>query len=53
MREKATSAGVCFWLKQAVVDGELVELPELDGRTWAERPAATEPVGERQAVAGR
>lgn len=30
-----------FGLKQLAIDGKAVEVPEFDGRTWTERPAAT------------
>jgi protein gp37 len=39
LRDQCADAGVAFWLKQMVVDGKLVELPELDGRAWTGRPA--------------
>jgi protein gp37 len=40
LRDQCQAAGVRFWLKQLVIDGKLVELPELDGRVWQERPLA-------------
>jgi protein gp37 len=39
LRDQCTGAGTAFWLKQLVVDRKLVELPELDGEVWAQRPA--------------
>jgi protein gp37 len=38
LRDQCTAAGVAFWLKQLALDGRLVELPELDGQTWKQRP---------------
>jgi protein gp37 len=39
LRDQCHAASVAFWLKQLVRDRQLIELPELDGRTWAERPS--------------
>ncbi len=38
LRDQSTEAGVPFFLKQAAVDGKIVQLPELDGRTWSQFP---------------
>ena len=38
LRDQCVSAGTPFFYKQGPVDGKLVELPELDGRVWAEVP---------------
>jgi protein gp37 len=40
LRDQCAAAGGAFWLKQLVVDGKVVELPELDGRAWTGRPPA-------------
>ncbi len=37
LRDQAEAASVSFYLKQLVVGGKVRELPELDGRVWAER----------------
>ena len=39
LRNQCQAAGVPFFFKQAVRDGRMVSLPELDGRKWAEMPA--------------
>jgi protein gp37 len=39
IRDQCEEAGVAFFLKQLVIDGKLVSLPELDGRQWREFPA--------------
>ncbi len=38
LRDQCQAAGVPFFLKQAVINGKLNKEPELDGRTWRERP---------------
>jgi len=38
LRDQCVDAGVPFFYKQGPVNGRLVELPELDGRVWAEVP---------------
>jgi len=38
VRDQCLAEDVTFFLKQAVVDGKLVKLPELDGRVWNEWP---------------
>lgn len=38
LRDQCQGAGAPFFLKQMVVDGKLVKMPELDGRTWDEFP---------------
>lgn len=40
MSDQCAAAGVAFFLKQLIVDGRKVGLPELDGRVWAEMPGA-------------
>lgn len=40
LRDQCAAAGAAFWLKQLAVSGRIVELPELDGRVWAQRPGA-------------
>lgn len=42
LRDQCAEAGVPFLYKQGPVDGRLVELPELDGRVWAEVPEVCE-----------
>lgn len=37
-RDDCESAGCAFFLKAAMIDDQLVKLPELDGRTWEEMP---------------
>jgi protein gp37 len=46
LRDQCEAARVAFWLKQMVVDGKLVELPELDGTVWAQRPQACDKPAE-------
>lgn len=38
MRDQCQEAGVPFFLKQAEIDGNLVKMPELDGKQWAQYP---------------
>lgn len=38
LRDQCLEAGVAYFLKQMQVDGELVKLPELDGKVWDEVP---------------
>jgi protein gp37 len=38
LRDQCSAAGVPFFLKQHVINGKKISLPELDGRTWAEYP---------------
>lgn len=38
LRDQCQAAGVAFFYKQAMRNGKLVALPELDGRQWAEFP---------------
>ena len=40
LRDRCQAAGTAFWLKQLVIDGKVRETPELDGRTWTQRPEA-------------
>jgi protein gp37 len=40
LRDQCVSTGTKFFFKQAMRDGQLVSLPELDGRKWAEFPVA-------------
>jgi protein gp37 len=41
IRDQCQAAGVPFFLKQMHVDGKLVKMPLLDGRTWDEMPGVT------------
>ena len=43
LRDQCVAAGVPFFLKQAMVAGKLVSLPELDGKVWDEFPAEVAP----------
>ena len=38
LKDQCQSAGVPFFLKQMEVDGKIVKMPGLDGRTWDEMP---------------
>lgn len=38
LRDQCQEAGVPFFLKQMEVDGQLVKMPALDGKVWAEFP---------------
>lgn len=38
IRDQCVEAGVSFFLKQTMLNGKRVSLPELDGRQWAEIP---------------
>lgn len=38
LRDQCVGGGVPFFLKQMEVDGKVVHMPELDGRTWVEVP---------------
>jgi len=38
LRDQCFGANVPFFLKQMEVDGKIVKMPELDGRTWDEMP---------------
>lgn len=38
IRDQCVEAGVPFFFKQAMIDGQLVETPELDGRVWEQFP---------------
>ena len=38
LRDQCVSAGVPFFLKQAEINGKVVKMPELDGKTWSEYP---------------
>jgi protein gp37 len=38
VRDQCQDAGVPFFLKQMVVDGKLVHMPELDGKVWDQFP---------------
>lgn len=40
LRDQCVEAGVPFFYKQQVVNGEVVHAPELDGRQWQEFPVA-------------
>jgi protein gp37 len=38
LQEQCDAFKIPYFLKQMVVDGKLVHLPELDGKVWAEFP---------------
>ena len=38
LRDECIEKGIPFFLKQAVIDGKLVKIPELDGKQWIEYP---------------
>lgn len=38
LRDQCQAANVPFFLKQMQVNGKLVKMPKLDGRSWGERP---------------
>jgi len=38
LRAQCQNSGTPFFLKQMMVDGHLVKMPELDGKVWAEYP---------------
>jgi len=38
VRDECQEAGIAYYLKQAAVNGCVVEHPELDGRIWREFP---------------
>ncbi len=38
VRDQCVAAGIPFFLKQMVVDGKLVHMPELDGKVWDQFP---------------
>lgn len=38
IRDRCIEQGVAFFFKQMIVDGRMVKMPELDGRTWDEFP---------------
>lgn len=40
LRDQCGEAGVPFFYKQQMVNGEIVHAPELDGRQWQEFPVA-------------
>ena len=42
LRDQCVAAGTPFFLKQMMVDGKLVHMPELDGRVWDQRPQPTD-----------
>lgn len=39
IKDQCFAAGVAYFHKQRIIDGQKVETPELDGRTWTEFPA--------------
>lgn len=41
LRDQCVAANVPFFFKQSVVGGRVVGTPDLDGRTWTERPEVT------------
>jgi len=38
LRDQCQAANVPFFLKQAVINGKLIKMPELDGKQWMEYP---------------
>jgi protein gp37 len=40
LRDQCQGAGVPFFLKQMMLNGKLVKMPELDGEVWDEMPGA-------------
>lgn len=40
VRDQCVELGIPFFLKQMDVGGEVIVMPELDGRIWAEKPRA-------------
>ena len=42
VRRQCEAAGVPFFLKQLVIDDELIKMPDLDGRVWDQVPEVTE-----------
>jgi len=38
LRDQCVAAGVPFFLKQMMVDGKLIKMPELDGKVWDQMP---------------
>lgn len=42
LRDQCVEAGTPFFLKQMMVNGKLVVLPELDGKAWSEFPVGKE-----------
>ncbi len=38
LRDQCQAASVPFFFKQAMIDGKLVKMPELDGKVWREYP---------------
>lgn len=40
LRDQCQAAGVPFFLKQLVIGGKLIKMPELDGRVWDQMPEA-------------
>lgn len=42
IREQCVEAGVALFFKQAVIDGEVVSLPMLDGASWSQFPKNAE-----------
>jgi protein gp37 len=38
IRDQCVAANVPYFLKQAEIDGELIEMPALDGKIWSEFP---------------
>jgi protein gp37 len=43
LRDQCAAAGVPFFFKQAMEDGEVVSLPTLDGKVWDQFPAEVTP----------
>ena len=42
LRDKCVKTGTAFFLKQRMVGGKLIKMPELDGQRWAEFPERKE-----------
>ena len=39
IKNRCIRTGIAFFFKQAVIEGKMVKMPELDGRIWNEMPA--------------
>jgi protein gp37 len=42
LRDQCIDAGTRFFLKQMVINGRIIKMPELDGRVWDQYPGAKE-----------
>ena len=38
IKDQCVAAGIPFFLKQMIIDGKMVKMPELDGKVWDEMP---------------